>query len=131
MKINTSSNHFLLKSDIKVLFKIMKICFFIFFAFAFQMMATNTNAQDAIIELRSNSLSVRQLINEIEKQTDYLVVYSNREVNASRTVSLKNKSDKVSEYLNQTFSGTGISYNFENNYIVLSKTTEETANSIT
>lgn len=132
MKINTSSDHFLIKkSDFKDLFNIMKICLFLLFAFAFQLMATNTNAQDAIIELRSNSVTVSQLISEIEKQTDYLVVYSNREVNTSRTVSLKNKSDKVSEYLNQTFSGTDIGYDFEKNYIVLSKRAEETANILT
>ncbi|MDD4778917.1 MAG: TonB-dependent receptor, partial [Fermentimonas sp.] len=94
-------------------------------------MATNTNAQDAIIELKSNSVTVSQLISEIEKQTDYLVVYSNREVNTSRTVSMKNKSDKVSEYLNQTFSGTDIGYDFEKNYIVLSKKAEETASILT
>lgn len=132
MKINTSSDHFLIKkSDFKDLFNIMKICLFLLFAFAFQLMATNTNAQDAIIELKSNSVTVSQLISEIEKQTDYLVVYSNREVNTSRTVSLKNKSDKVSEYLNQTFSGTDIGYDFEKNYIVLSKKTQQTANTIT
>lgn len=132
MKINISSDHFLIKkSDFKDLFKIMKICLFLLFAFAFQLMATNTNAQDAIIELRSNSVTVSQLISEIEKQTDYLVVYSNREVNTSRTVSLKNKSDKVSEYLNQTFSGTDIGYDFEKNYIVLSKKAEETASILT
>lgn len=85
------------------------------------MMATNTEAQDAIIELNSNSVTVDKLIREIEKQTDYLVVYSNREVNTSRTVNLKNQSDKVSEYLNQTFQGTDIGYDFEKNYIVLSK----------
>jgi TonB-linked SusC/RagA family outer membrane protein len=132
MKINTSSDHFLIKkSDFKDLFNIMKICLFLLFAFAFQLMATNTNAQDAIIELRSNSVTVSQLISEIEKQTDYLVVYSNREVNTSRTVSLKNKSDKVSEYLNQTFSGTDIGYDFEKNYIVLSKKAQQTASTIT
>src|SRR5690554_3180666 len=129
---NISSDRFLLKkSDFKDLFKIMKICLFLLFAFAFQLMATNTNAQDAIIELRSNSVTVSQLISEIEKQTDYLVVYSNREVNTSRTLSLKNKSDKVSEYLNQTFSGTDIGYDFEKNYIVLSKKAEETASILT
>lgn len=109
----------------------MRICLFLLFAFAFQMMATNTNAQDAVIELKSNSVTVSQLINEIEKQTDYLVVYSNREINTSRTVSLKNKSGKVSEYLNQTFNGTDIGYDFENNYIVLSKKAQQTASTIT
>ena len=132
MKINTSSDHFLIKkSDFKDLFNIMKICLFLLFAFAFQLMATNTNAQDAIIELRSNSVTVSQLISEIEKQTDYLVVYSNREVNTSRTVNLKNRSDKVSEYLNQTFSSTDIGYDFEKNYIVLSKKAQQTASTIT
>lgn len=128
MKINTSKNHsFRKKGDFKNLLKIMKICIFLLLAFSFQMMATNTNAQDAIIELKSNSLTVSQLISEIEKQTDYLVVYSNREVDTSRKVNLKNKSDKVSEYLNETFNGTDIGYDFENNYIVLSKKTNQNA----
>ncbi len=132
MKINTSSDHFLIKkSDFKDLFKIMKICLFLLFAFAFQMMATNTNAQDAIIELKSNSVTVSQLISEIEKQTDYLVVYSNREIDTSRKVNLKNKTEKVSEYLNETFNGTDIGYDFENNYIVLSKKAQQTSTILT
>lgn len=122
MKINSLSECFLIeKSDFKHLFKIMRICLIILFAFTFQLIATNTNAQNAIIELKSNSITISQLLNEIEKQTDYLVVYSNRELNTSRTVNLKNKSDKVSAYLIEAFSGTDIGYNFENNYIVLSK----------
>ena len=132
MKKNSTSDHFLIKkSDFKELFNIMKICLFLLFTFTFQMMAINTNAQDAIIELKSNSVTVGQLISEIEKQTDYLVVYSNREVNTSRKVDLKNKSDKVSEYLNQTFNGTDIGYDFENNYIVLSKKNQQTATILT
>jgi hypothetical protein len=39
-------------------------------------LAVDTKAQDAVIELKKNSMTVGQLINEIEKQTDYLVVYS-------------------------------------------------------
>lgn len=132
MTINTSSDHFLIKkSDFKDLFKIMKICLFLLFAFSFQLMATKSSAQDAIIELKSNTVTVSQLISEIEKQTDYLVVYSNREVNSKRTVNLKNRSDKVSEYLNQIFGGTDIGYDFEKNYIVLSKKAQQTATTIT
>ena len=128
MKINTSKNHsFRKKSDFKNLFKIMKICIFLLLAFSFQMMATNTNAQDAIIELKSNSLTVSQLISEIEKQTDYLVVYSNREVDTNRKINFKQNSDKVSSYLNEAFSNTDIGYDFENNYIVLSKKAHQNA----
>lgn len=122
MDLNSLTECFLLKkSDFKHLFNIMKMCLFILFAFTFQLMANNTFGQDAVIELKSNSVTVNQLLNEIEKQTDYLVVYSNREINTSRKVNLKNRSGKVSEYLNETFNGTDIGYHFENNYIVLSK----------
>lgn len=106
----------------------MKICLFILFVFTFQMMAINGKAQDAVIELKSNKVTINQLINEIEKQTDYLVVFSNSEVNTSRTVYLKNRSDKVSELLNQTFNGTDIGYDYEENYIVLSKKANEAIN---
>jgi len=132
MKINVSYLFFLIKkSDIKDLFKIMKICLLFLFAFTFQMMAFNSNAQDAIIELRTNSMTIGQLINEIEKQTDYLVVYSNREVDTNRKVNFQQNSDKVSSYLNEAFSNTDIGYNFENDYIVLLKKAHQNATEIT
>lgn len=122
MKINTSSGHFLQKkNDCKDLIKIMKICLLFLFALTFQLKALNTNAQDAVIGLKTNSITIGQLINEIERQTDYLVVYSNREVDTQRTVNFPQNSDKVSSYLNTAFLNTDIGYNFENDYIVLSK----------
>lgn len=115
------SNEFIRNNTLKDLFRVMRVTLILLFVLSFQLIAKNVNGQDAIVKLKSNIVSVRQLINEIEKQTDYLVVYSNREVNTSREVNLKNKSDKVLEYLNQTFYGTDIGYDFENNYIILSK----------
>lgn len=131
MKINISSDHFLIKkSDCKDLFKIMKICLLFLFAFTFQLMALNSNAQDAVIEIKNNSLTINQLINEIERQTDYLVVYSNREVDTNRRVNFQTRSGKVSSYLNEAFSNTEIGYDFENNYIVLSKKVHQNATTI-
>src|SRR5690554_4279510 len=127
MKKNISSDHFLIKSDFKDLIKIMKICLLLLFAFAFQIMATDSNAQDAVIVLKNNSATVSQLIHEIEKQTDYLVVYSNREVDTNRKVNFQNRSNKVSTYLGEAFSDTDIGYNFENDYIVLSKKAHQNA----
>ena len=127
MKKNISSDLFLKKSDFKDLIKIMKICLLFLFAFIFHTMATDSNAQDAIVSLKSNSATVSQLINEIEKQTDYLVVYSNREVDTNRRVNFQNRSNKVSTYLDEAFSDTDIGYNFENDYIVLSKRARQNA----
>ncbi|MDR2817028.1 MAG: SusC/RagA family TonB-linked outer membrane protein, partial [Proteiniphilum sp.] len=105
----------------------MKICLLFLFAFTFQMMALNANAQDAMIELKTSSATIGQLISEIEKQTDYLVVYSNREVDTNRKVNFQHNSGKVSSYLKTAFANTDIYYDFENNYIVVSKKAHQNA----
>jgi len=128
MEIKFLLEQYLIKKEtFKDIFRIMRICFILLFVFSFQLMALNSKAQDAVIELKSNSMTLGQLINEIEKQTDYLVVYSNREIDANQKVNLPNKSDKVSSYLNKAFAGTDISYDFENNYIVLLKKSNQNA----
>lgn len=128
MKFKNALKHFYRKkSDFKDLYKIMRISLFLLFAFTFQMMATNTRAQEAVVELKSTSTTVGKLLSEIEKQTDYLVVFSNREVDTSRKINVKNKSGKVSIYLNEVFADTDIDYDFENNYIVLAKRANKNA----
>lgn len=131
MKKNISSNHFLLKKDdLIALLKIMKICTIFLFVFSFHMMAVNSKAQDAVIELKTDNLTVGQLISEIEKQTDYLVVYSSREVNTNQRFRIRRSSDKVSNYLDEAFTGTDVRYEFENNYIVLAKRVSRNAAAI-
>ncbi len=74
------------RSVVKDFIKIMKTCLLFLFAFTLQLLAIDSNAQDAVIALKNNSSTVSELINEIEKQTDYLVVYSNREVDTNSTL---------------------------------------------
>src|SRR5690554_5593298 len=100
MKINSSKDHSVIeKSDLKKLNTIMKISLIFIFVFAFQLSALNSAAQDAIIKLKSNNITIGELIKEIEKQTDYLVVYSNREVDTQTEVKLQDTNNKVSIYL--------------------------------
>ncbi|MCC8170681.1 MAG: TonB-dependent receptor [Parabacteroides sp.] len=99
----------------------MRISLFMLFVCIFQLMATNTEAQNAVMELETNTLSIGQLIRQIEKQIDYLVVFRNREVDTERTIRVRNKSGKVISYLKEAFDGTDIGYEFTNKYILLSK----------
>ncbi|MDR1880903.1 MAG: TonB-dependent receptor plug domain-containing protein, partial [Tannerellaceae bacterium] len=64
---------------------------------------------------------MKQLIAEIEKQTDYLVVFRNDDVDVDRIIQLKNKSGEIVAFLNEAFLDTGVRYEFQNKYIVLSK----------
>ncbi|MDR2148036.1 MAG: TonB-dependent receptor [Tannerella sp.] len=85
------------------------------------MIAINSDAQNATIRLSSKNMSIARFFDEIEKQTDYLVVYSNSEVNTGQSVTFDKTSGSVSEYLHEAFSESELNYEFENDYIVLSK----------
>ena len=76
MKINPLLTHFLCPKNFKKAYRIMKISLFIMFVCVYQLFAAKAEAQNTIIELKSNKLSIEELFKEIEKQTDYLVVYS-------------------------------------------------------
>ena len=122
MKIKTLLPLFIVHDQhFKEYFRIMRISLFMLFVCIFQLMATNTEAQNAIMKLETNVISIGQLINQIEKQTDYLVVFRNREVDTERTIRIQEKSGKVISYLKDAFEGTDISYEFTNKYILLSK----------
>ena len=107
-------------NSIKDFFRIMRISLFLLFVCVFQLMATDTEAQNAVINIRQNSLSIKQLIKEIEKQTDYLVVFRNQDVDVGKVVSFQQRFGTVSDYLNQVCENMGLGYVFENNYITLS-----------
>ena len=122
MKIKTLLPLFIVHDQhFKEYFRIMRVSLFMLFICIFQLMATNTEAQNAIMKLETNVISIGQLINQIEKQTDYLVVFRNREVDTERTIRVQEKSGKVISYLKDAFEGTDISYEFTNKYILLSK----------
>ncbi len=96
MKIKTLLPLFIVHDKhFKEYFRIMRISLFMLFVCIFQLMATNTEAQNAIMKLETNVIAIGQLLNQIEKQTDYLVVFRNREVDTERKIHGQEKSGKV------------------------------------
>ncbi len=128
MKINPLLPFFIIKkSRIKDYFRIMRISLFLLFVCVFQLIATNTDAQNIRIKIETNNLTISQLISAIEKQTDYLVLFRNRDVDVERIIQVKNKTDEVGSYLDAAFNNTDIGYEFQNNYILLSRKSDTNA----
>ena len=125
MKIEPLLAHLLcLKIHSRTL-NIMKVAVFMMFFCVFQLLASNGKAQNAVIELFSNSVTVETLFAEIEKQTDYLVVYSSRELDVKTKILFSKKKAKVSEMLDELLRNTNLKYEHTNNYIVFSKKVSE------
>ncbi len=75
--------------------------------------------------MKPGTVTLEGFINEIEKQTDYLVVFSNQEINPKEEINLTSRSNTVSNYLNDIFKGTNVHYVFDKNYIILTKNSLE------
>lgn len=101
--------------------KIMRISAFLLFLCVFSSFAAKTSSQNAKVNINGNNLTIGQFIDQVEKQTDYLFVYSKSEVNTNESVTIKNGNKSVAQYLNDAFNGSDIKYAFENDYIVLTK----------
>ncbi|MDR0393856.1 MAG: SusC/RagA family TonB-linked outer membrane protein [Tannerella sp.] len=99
----------------------MKISIFFLFICVFHLIAASSEAQNAVITTASDRITIGELINEIEGQTDYLVVYSNSEIDLDETLHVTNRSAKVSDFLREIFILNSLNYEFENDYIILSK----------
>ncbi len=111
--------------EIKHLFHIMKITTLILFIFAGTAFATETYSQVMKVTVMADKISTGKVINEIEKQTDYLFVYNVNEVNLKRTVQVSAENKSVAEVLNKVFEGTDIYYAMEGKNIMLMSKAKE------
>jgi len=101
--------------------RIMKLSVFLSFCFVFVMMASNVNSQNAKISLDKQHVTISEILNSIEKQTEYLFFYNKENVDVNKTTSIKIKDGSVAEVLSKIFKNQGITYSMEGNYIVLSR----------
>ncbi len=107
--------------------KIFGICLF---ALGFCLHAENSNSQNVRVTMRQNDITLREVLNDIEKQTDYLFVYDKR-VNVNHRVSVNSTDRPLEEVLTRLFENTNITYNVDGTYIILSpKNTSVSATSL-
>ena len=66
-------------------------------------------------------MTIGDFIKQVEKETGYMFVYNKGEIDANRTVSLKKGNNTVGDCLNRIFDGTGVSFVFDDGYVVLTK----------
>ncbi|MEY8607900.1 TonB-dependent receptor [Parabacteroides segnis] len=103
----------------KHFFRIMKLTTVCSFALAFSLYAGNSNSQNIKVTVKQNNAELRDVLNTIEKQTDYLFVYD-KYVDVNRKVSVNSQKRPLEEVLGELFGETGIKYTVDGAYIVLS-----------
>ncbi len=116
-KIPLSGFCLLLKSRHKHLFRIMRITYMLLFAAVLCLHAENAISQK--ITLQGDNLSVKDYLNTIEKQTDYLFIYD-AGVNVNKKISVNMGGKSIREVLDNLSTQLGLNYSQKGSYIVLS-----------
>ncbi len=112
--------------EIKHLFRIMKNTALALFVFIGTAYASESYSQTMKVTVVKDKISIGEVINEIEKQTDYLFVYNENEVNMKRDVKLDAQNVPVAEVLNKVFDGARVYYAMEGkNIMLMSKATDD------
>lgn len=98
----------------------VKITFLVLFSFTNLLSANNDYAQRTMLNLGSQTKTVSEVLNEIEKQTDFTFFYNNKQVDLTRRVTLNVRNENVFQVLKKLFSGTNTTYKVMDKSIILS-----------
>ena len=69
-------------------------------------LAAETYSQETFFTIESNNLTVKEVFNKIEKESEYIFFYLDNSVDLNRKVSVKARKEQVSKILDQIFKGT-------------------------
>lgn len=98
---------------------------FIFFVILSTNLATASEKGDRIT-LNLNNATLKVVINQIEKQTNYLFVYDEQSIDINQKVSVNAKNAKIDDFLTNLLSKTDVSYLIEGKNIILKKKLKNT-----
>lgn len=97
----------------------MKLAIFLFFLTISQLMATETYSQSTRISLHLKDVAVKEVLNEIEENSEFRFLYNSKLIDVDRTISADFENQKVSEILSILFRQTDIAYTVVDWQIVL------------
>lgn len=103
-----------LKFDLK-----MKLSILFMLVIFFNLHANTAYSQKTKVSLNLKDVSVNQLIDEIESQTEFRFIYKVKDVNLNRIVSINVEKESMNNILNDVFKKTNTTYNIVDRQIIL------------
>lgn len=94
----------------------------------FQIHAGNLYVEKEAISLSLKDASVEQILDLIEKETDYTFLFTDKTVDVGRRVNIDLNTGNIKEALGNLFHGTNVEYNIVNKQVILSTKTKAAPN---
>ena len=117
MKKNLDCNN---KIKQKKIIRIMNYCLFFIILGIGSCFANETYSQRTFFTLEYNNRTVKEIIREIEQNSEFIFFYLDNTVNLNRKVSVRVENEGVEKVLDQLFAGTRNKYYISDRQIVIS-----------
>ncbi len=107
-------------------FRMMKTTVFLLMVFLNQAFALESYSQRTTLDLDLRNVSVQEVLNKIEDQSEFYFMFESSTINVDRTVSINVNDRIVTEVLDEIFENTDVSYKINNRQIALTNSGAET-----
>lgn len=97
----------------------MKLTIFLLLISAVSVLASKTYSQTKTLSLNMDKATVREVLEEIEEQSEFYFMYSEKVIDVKREVSVDINNEKIGTTLNLLFDGTNVDYTIKDRIIVL------------
>ena len=101
-------------------FLIMKITLSLILISTLNLLATGTYSQTVKVSLNLNQTSIKQVLKEIERSSEFYFLYNNNLVDVERKVDILAKNEQINTILDRLFANHSIKYAVYDRQIVIS-----------
>lgn len=120
MKKEWNPGYTWLPQKTKKVFRAMKLTFLLSMCFTLSLSATTLAQQRVSMQLGETKL--KNVFEEIQRQTNHVLVYSDDQMELGKKVTANFDDATVEDVLGQVLQGMGMTFRFENDYVIISKT---------
>lgn len=111
-------------------FRVMKLTVFLLLLSVISVFASKSYSQTTVLNLDMENSTVKEVLRNIEKQSEFVFMYSEKLIDVNHEVSVTVKNKKIYEVLDELFAKTNVKYTVKDRFILLT-TVDVAGNEIT
>jgi len=101
------------------LLKVMKLTVLLLLVSVFGVLANKSYSQSKLLNLSMHEATVKEVLNSIEKQSEFYFLYSENLIDVQRKINITLDNQKIDQALKLIFKGTDVDYSVRDRIIVL------------
>jgi TonB-linked SusC/RagA family outer membrane protein len=122
MKLKLFTNRTSLRMWSGKIFLVMRITLFLLLFSITQLFAVDSYSQNARINLNSANKSVKEVLADIQNQSEFFFMFNSKIIDVERKVDIQAENEKINDVLSKIFNGTDVAYTVVERQIVLFST---------